>query len=134
MYGFLQHHTIFMWYQMDNRRRYIQRYSTGENLFWASKWVTVMYCIDCKLFITNNIAVIHFLQAYWISNIFIMNFLKIFFCNETDWSQEWYSERSKEAQAIYIILAKKIPKLPKVISAATFGRYGTTHSSVYLIF
>ena len=28
--------------------------------------ITVMYNIDCKLFITNNVVVFHFAQAYWV--------------------------------------------------------------------
>ena len=37
-----------------------------------------MYYIDCKLFITNNVVVLHLAQAYWVTNSFYMNFLNLF--------------------------------------------------------
>ena len=71
------------------------------------KWVTLKFscqwscvCMDSKLSITINVVVLHFAWPYWVTNIFSQNFFKILFsANQTDWSQEWYPERSEEAKA-----------------------------------
>ena len=38
-----------------------------------------MYCIDCKLFITNNLVALHFVQVRWVTNSLSLNFLKYIF-------------------------------------------------------
>ena len=53
------------------------------------------------LFITNNVVVLHFAQAYWVTNSFSMNFLKIT-------KTVGYSERSEEAQACLSLLRRCI--------------------------
>ena len=37
-----------------------------------------MYCIDCKLLITNNLVALHFVQVHWVTNSLSLNSLRIF--------------------------------------------------------
>ena len=50
------------------------------------KWVPVKFsgqwswiCMDCNLFITNDVVVLHFGQPYWVTNIISLNFYTIVF-------------------------------------------------------
>ena len=38
-----------------------------------------MYCIDCKLLITNNLVALHFVQVHWVTNSLSLNFFKYIF-------------------------------------------------------
>ena len=56
----------------------------------------VLYCIHCKLFITNYVVVLYFAQVYWATTIFSLNLFKTaILANEIVGSQERYSQRNE---------------------------------------
>ena len=70
---------------VENQRIY--GYSTGENVYY----LVVNYCIDRELFMTNDVVVFHFVQAYrftivhrGLTYILSLNFCRLFVTNETD--------------------------------------------------
>ena len=56
----------------------------------------VLYCIHCKLFITNYVVTLYFAQVYWATTILSLNLFKTaILANEIVGSQERYSQQNQ---------------------------------------